>query len=143
MEIDRHESDLDADVVRAQVWASPTPTNATSVVIPLTSPGEYTFPVAPLPRSPQSLNPQHFKPPVSSKAQAKPPPATIVLTPLDNPNTFTGVRDEAELPFPSCPSTLSPQHWTPCDAFNAQVNPFPAVIPITDPLNPFTTIGTD
>jgi hypothetical protein len=58
------------------------------------------------------------------------PPAAIALTPLLRPVTWTGTLLPVNVPLPSFPDSLEPQHMAAPSSITAQVCRDPAAIPI-------------
>src|SRR5947207_10735443 len=88
--------------------------------------------VVPSPSSPPSFKPQHMTAPALVSAQTWPSSTVIAVTPLERPETSTGVWRSVRVPSPSSPSTpLYPQHLTPPALVNAHVTPVPAAIAVT------------
>ena len=50
------------------------------------------------------VSPQHLTPPAAVRAQVWLPPAAMAATPLDSPETSTGVQRLVVVPSPSWPS---------------------------------------
>ena len=102
--------------VTAQVWFPPAP----MALMPAGSPGTaagmpvYIVVVGFCPSWPALLSPQHRTAPPTS-AQVWLSPAAIAVTPEESPTAPTGTWLEPFIvvPFPSWPTLLLPQHWTP------------------------------
>src|SRR5690348_715050 len=86
------------------------------------------------------------------KAQLWCAPAAIPFTPLFSPTTSAGVSRSTVFPSPNCPSSLSPQHftpplvvraqvWAPTNASNSRTDPTPAAISVTPFISPSTFTG--
>lgn len=128
-------------VVRAHVASPPAATTTTPFVRPLTSAGTVLSVVVPSPSSPNTLRPQHLIPPVVVRAQVWLRSADTAAMPLVRPLTSTDVEALVLVPLPSCPSVLSPQHFTPPAAMRAHECLNPALIATTPPVRPDTSTG--
>src|SRR5262249_10936864 len=78
-------------VVSAQVWYSPALTATMPLESAVTSTGASRFVVELSPSCPKLLSPQHLTAPPVVTAQLWYRPAPMELTPLDSPETATGV----------------------------------------------------
>src|SRR5579862_4655837 len=101
---------------------------ATAWETPMTSTGVVEDVVVPSPSWPDSLSPQHFTPPLESKAHAWPPPTAIDVTWV-RPMSM-GVGD------------MRPQHSTEPPVMSAQASSYPALIAATPDERPVTGTGT-
>src|SRR6266700_2553101 len=110
---------------------------------PLTSTGVLLSVFVPLPSWPRTLYPQHFAPPVEVMAQDSTPPAATPATPLERPLTSTGTELVVFVPFPSSPTRLFPQHFTPPSAAMAQAWDNPTATAVAPPERPITSTGVE
>ena len=99
--------------------------------------------VVPFPSCPFELPPQHFTAPVDVRAHECEPPDETADTPLVNPVTFTGVLRFDNVPSPSWPPELSPQHFTPPLVVSAHECEFPDDTAATPLVSPVTSTGVD
>src|SRR5580693_7226994 len=135
--------------ISAHVCRPPAAMAETPDVRPMTATGVRLCALEPFPSWPEPLSPQHQTAPVVDSAQVCRSPAATAAIGDVRPMTGTGsvVAVVAE-PFPSCPSRLPPQHWTPPDMVTAQVwldpreSPPPAVMAETPDVRPVTGAGT-
>jgi hypothetical protein len=88
-------------LVNAQVWSLPAAIAITPVVRPETSTGVGRSVVVPSPSCPKRFQPQHLTPPASVSAHVCASPAAIAITPLERPETSTGVWRSVVVPSPS------------------------------------------
>src|SRR3954451_898546 len=106
-----------------------------------TSTGTRLLAVELLPSWPKEFSPQHLTLPPLVSAQVCRPLAAIAMTPLLNPLTSTGTRDQklfAAESVPSWPSAFRPQHLPRPDPTIARVWRPPAAIATTPLASPST-----
>jgi hypothetical protein len=72
-----------------------------------------------------------------------PVPTETDVTPLVRPVTCTGTGLLVVELFPSSPSSLLPQHWTPPEVVTAQAENAPADTDLTPVASPTTCTGTE
>src|SRR4030095_12245833 len=114
---------------------------ATPLVRPLTLTGVKRGVVVLSPSWPLLLAPQHFTPPPLVRAHACACPAAMATTPLERPDTATGVRRCIAVPSPSWPPVLLPQHFTP-PLTTAHEKESPTVMAVTPLVSPDTCTGS-
>src|SRR5439155_794476 len=85
--------------------------------------------------------PQHLTPPALVSAHVWASAAAIAVTPLERPETSTGVSRSRRVPSPTAPPALKPQHLTPPALVSAHVWSPPAAIAVTPPERPETPTG--
>src|SRR5438309_11915128 len=84
---------------------------------------------------------QHMTAPALVSAQTWPSSTVIAVTPLERPETSTGVWRSVRVPSPTSPRRLYPQHLTPPPLVSAQVSTSPAAIAVTPLASPVTPTG--
>src|SRR5436190_24342705 len=94
----------------------------TPLLSPLTPTGVYESFVVPLPSWPNELRPQHLTAPLLKSAHVWPPPIAIAITAPPSPTTSTGVDRMLNVPSPSRPNWLNPQHFAAPDTVRAQLD---------------------
>src|SRR5436190_779052 len=65
----------------------------------------------------------------------------MAVTPLVNPLTSTGIVRSIDVPSPSRPDPLTPQHFTPPVLVSSHVWNTPPASPVTPLVNPLTSTG--
>lgn len=90
-------------------------------IYPRTSTGVDRLVVVSLPSWPSSFQPQHFAVPDAITAHECQPPPPMETTPVERPDTVTGVSLCVVVPLPSAPKVLSPQHFAAPDLVAAHV----------------------
>src|ERR687887_565143 len=110
--------------MKAHTWKPPAEIPATPLLRPDTSVGavhQSSPQVWSSPSSPTALYPQHLAAPELVSAHEWLLPAVIVATPLERPETSTGVWRSVVVPSPSWHTSFRPQHLTPPANVRAQV----------------------
>jgi hypothetical protein len=119
---------------------------------PITSTGELRWVVLPSPSWPAPFSPQHLIVPSMSRAHVWPPrltpPPPLSATmfasgrPPNERSTSTGVcRLPPDVPSPTWPASLNPQHFAPAAEVTAHPCMPPTPIPDAGPLSAMTSTG--
>src|SRR5258706_428120 len=130
----------------AQLCSRPPATARMPTSRPKTNPGVGRSVVELSPSWPLPLLPQHFASPPEDSAQltatlAWTVPVETIATPLDKPDTSTGVELVVVVPSPSWPTLFLPQHFTPPDLVSAQLCSSPTEIAAMPDESPTTSAG--